>query len=97
MWRESQGFTIPNVSALIYNTHMTINVDIYEMDYSVSPGGINCWEMDVRTKLGHSSNYSDFPTAGHALNQLIRYYPDQSFVINVTSLDAYNALQMSDV
>lgn len=75
---------------------MTTNVDIYEMDYSVSPGGINCWEMDVRYKLGHSSNYTDFPTAGHAINQLMRDYPGEDFVINLTSLDAYNALHMSE-
>lgn len=70
--------------------------EIYEMEYSCSPGGVDCWEITIEG-YGHSENYTDFKSAGQALNYLINLYPDQEFVINVTSLNAYNALQMSDV
>ena len=69
---------------------------IYEMEYSCSPGGVDCWEVSIEG-YGYSECLTDFKSAGEALNYLIKLYPDQEFVINVTSLDAYNALQMSDV
>jgi hypothetical protein len=67
-----------------------IKAAIYEMEYSVSPGGIDCWEMDVFTGLGESKNYSDYKTAGDALNHLLSVYPDEEIVIDVNSLAAYN-------
>ena len=59
------------------------------MEYSVSPGGIDCWELEVRDSIGYSTNYSDFKTAGEALDYLITLYPDKIIELDVTSLSAY--------
>ncbi len=64
-------------------------VDLYEMNYSVSPGGVDCWEMDIRTGIGHSSNVSDFKTAGEAVNYLLDKYPDTTIELTLKSLKAY--------
>lgn len=61
-----------------------LDVEIYEMDYSVSPGGVNCWEMIIGNKC-----YSDFKTSGHALDHLLIMYPDSSFNLSVVSLANY--------
>ena len=61
-----------------------LDVEIYEMDYSVSPGGVNCWEMTIGNKC-----YSDFKTPGHALDHLLIMYPDSSFNLSVLSLGNY--------
>jgi len=61
-----------------------LDVQIYEMDYSVSPGGVNCWEMTVGNKC-----YSEFKTAGQALDHLLAMYPDLEFNLEVLSLGAY--------
>jgi len=63
---------------------------IFEMEYSVSPGGIDCWELEINEGLGHSSNYSDFDTAGEALNYLITLYPDMEHEVDIISLAAYH-------
>jgi hypothetical protein len=62
---------------------------IFEMEYSCSPGGIDCWELEINEGLGHSSNYTDFETAGNALNHLIRMYPDVSHEVDIIGLPAY--------
>jgi hypothetical protein len=63
---------------------MTLNVEIYEMEYSVSPGGVDCWEMTINNKC-----YSGFKTAGHALDHLLIMHPSDTFDLSVTSLNAY--------
>ena len=63
---------------------MTLNVEIYEMDYSVSPGGVNCWEVSVDEWC-----VSDFKTAGDALNYVLDKYPNQELNLNVKSLNWY--------
>jgi len=68
-----------------------MKVEIYEMEYSVSPGGKDCWEMDIQN-YGSSKNFSGFNTAGDALNYLIKQFPGMQFEIDVTSLSAYNIL-----
>jgi hypothetical protein len=64
---------------------MTLNVEIYEMEYSVSPGGVDCWEMTIGNKC-----YSDFKTAGHALDHLLIMHPSDTLDLSVTSLNAYH-------
>ncbi len=71
---------------------MTLKVKIYEMEYSVSPGGIDCWEMDVKTDLYFSRVYSDFKTAGEAINKLIELHPDKELEVEIMSLNAYNKI-----
>jgi hypothetical protein len=66
--------------------------EIYEVEYSVSPGGVDCWEMEVRTGVGQHTNYSDYASAGEALNHLLSLYGDEQLSINITSLSAYNKL-----
>lgn len=63
---------------------------IFEMEYSVSPGGIDCWELEVNEGLGHSSNYTDFKTAGQALDYLISLYPEQQHEVDIIGLVAYH-------
>ena len=70
---------------------MTLNAEIYEMEYSVSPGGIDCWEITIQG-YGYSENYSDFKSAGDAVNFLINKYPGREINIDITSLAAYNIL-----
>jgi hypothetical protein len=72
-----------------------INIQIYEMDYSVSPGGVNCWEATIATVdgYGESKCYSNFRTAGHALDHMLSIYPDKELNVNVKSLAAYYKLE----
>jgi len=70
-----------------------MKIHIYEMEYSVSPGGKDCWEATVYTDLGHSSNYSEYRSAGEALDHLISVYPGVELELDVTSLEAYNLQQ----
>ena len=67
---------------------MTQQIEIYEMNYACSPGGVDCWEATVR-KGYESVCFSDFKTAGDALNYVIDKYPDQMLELNVTTLQAY--------
>ena len=67
---------------------MTLTVEIYEMNYACSPGGVDCWEATIQ-EYGTSTTVSDFKTAGDALNYVIDKYPDEMLELNVTSLPAY--------
>jgi hypothetical protein len=67
---------------------MTLKVEIYEMNYAVSPGGVDCWEATIQG-YGYSSTASDFKTAGEALNWVLDRYPAQMLELVVTSLPAY--------
>jgi hypothetical protein len=72
-----------------------MNAELYEIDYSVSPGGINMWALDIKHSLGNSS-YSEFRTPAQALNWLIKRYPESEFDLNIRTLGWYNR-QMSDL
>ena len=67
---------------------MTQQVAIYEMNYSVSPGGIDCWEATIQGD-GTSTTGSDFKTAGEALNWVLDRYPDEMLELTVVSSPAY--------
>jgi hypothetical protein len=67
---------------------MTLEIEIYEMNYACSPGGVDCWEATIRK--GYESNcISDFKTAGDALNYIIDKYPNEVLELNVTTHQAY--------
>ena len=68
-----------------------LKASIYEVEYSVSPGGIDCWEVEI-DDYGSSRHVSDFDTAGKALDYLISQYPGRIVEVDVTSLSAYNIL-----
>ena len=67
---------------------MTLNVEIYEMNYACSPGCVDCWEATIQG-YGTSTTASDFKTAGEALNLVIDRHPDEMLELAVTSLPAY--------
>ena len=67
---------------------MTLEIEIYEMNYALSPGGVDCWEVTVR-KGYDSICSSDFKTAGHALNYVLDKYPGEMLELTVTSFKAY--------
>ena len=64
---------------------MTLNVEIYEMDYSCSPGGVNCWEVSTNDVLCTTG----FKTAGEALEYVLDKYPSNELNLNVKSLNWY--------
>jgi len=68
-----------------------MNVDIYEIEYSVSPGGINQWAVDIRTGLGTSS-YAEFDTIAEAMDWLLNKYPDKELNITLRSLNWYHRM-----
>lgn len=67
---------------------MTLKAEIYEMQYSVSPGGKDCWEFTIQG-YGNSITVSDFDTPGDALNYIVDNYPDEMLELTVISLPAY--------
>jgi hypothetical protein len=75
---------------------MTLTVEIYEMNYACSPGGIDCWEATIQG-YGTSTTISDFKTAGKALNYVIDKYPDEVLNLTVMSLPAYEKTMTSYV
>jgi hypothetical protein len=67
---------------------MTKQVAIYEMNYSCSPGGVDCWEATIQG-YGESTTASDFKTAGQALNWVLDRYPEQLLELTVISQSYY--------
>jgi hypothetical protein len=63
---------------------MTLNVEIYEMNYACSPGGVDCWEVSIDGWC-----VSDFKTAGEALQYVLDKYPYDELNLNVKSLNWY--------
>ena len=58
------------------------------MNYSCSPGGVDCWEATING-YGTSTTCSDFKTAGEALNWVLDRYPDEMLELTVVSYPAY--------
>jgi len=75
---------------------MTLTVEIYEMNYACSPGGVDCWEATIQG-YGTSTTVSDFKTAGKALNYVIDKYPNEVLNLTVMSLPAYEKTMTSYV
>ena len=67
---------------------MTKQVAIYEMEYSCSPGGVDCWEATING-YGTSSTASDFKTAGEALQWVLDRYPERLLELTVISQSYY--------
>jgi hypothetical protein len=66
-----------------------IKAEIYEVEYSISPGGKDVWEIDI-SDYGNSRNVDGFNTAGDALNYLISQYPEKDFELYISPLSAYH-------
>jgi hypothetical protein len=75
---------------------MTHQIEIYEMNYACSPGGVDCWEATIQG-YGTSTTVSDFKTAGKALNYVIDKYPNEVLNLTVMSLPAYEKTMTSYV
>jgi hypothetical protein len=70
-----------------------VHAEIYEVEYSCSPGGIDCWEINLQD-IGRSQCYSDFLTAGEALDYLVKLYPTAPLVVSVQSLAYYHKKEL---
>ncbi len=76
------------VEKLLNKERFQVDVEIYEMNYSCSPGGVDCWELNIQD-YGYSKCVSDFKTAGDALQYVLDNYPHQELNLNVRSLNWY--------
>ena len=65
---------------------------IYEINYSVSPGGKDCWAVEVESGKGVRSRLfyrEGFNSAGQALDFLLEQYPERALEVSVKSLSWY--------
>ena len=67
-----------------------INVDIYEVEYSVSPGGIDLWEMTIKFPT-YTAHFGEFDTATAALEFAMEHLPTSELCVTIKSLDWYHA------
>jgi hypothetical protein len=66
-----------------------MNIEMYEIEYSCSPGGEDMWVVDVRDSIGHST-YKEFYTPSSALKWLLAKYPDKELNLTIRSLAWYH-------
>jgi hypothetical protein len=64
-------------------------VEIYEVNYSVSPGGIDEWEMNIHTPQNYVAHFSEFKTASEALEFAMEHYPTRELSVSIKSLEWY--------
>jgi hypothetical protein len=64
-----------------------MKVDIYEIEYSVSPGGIDCWAVEAYSSSSVKSiGYKDgFATAGDALDFVVKLFPEDLIEATIKS------------
>jgi hypothetical protein len=63
-----------------------MKLTIYEINYSVSPGGKDCWAVSSEDTQWHEEG---FDSAGQALECALRLYPDEVLEVEVKSLSWY--------
>lgn len=69
-----------------------MKLTIYEINYSVSPGGKDCWAVEVESDDSVRSQLlyrEGFTSAGQALNFLLEQYPERVLEVEVKSLSWY--------
>ena len=72
-------------------------VDVYEIEYSCSPGGIDKWEISVYSENDDvAQHYFDFDTAGAAVEFVLDKYPTSEIQFIVKSLEWYHANEEFD-
>lgn len=59
-------------------------LDIYEVEYSVSPGGIDCWEISERDG---DFIAGDFATINDAITYLMDKYGSEAIDLRIRSLE----------
>jgi hypothetical protein len=72
-----------------------MNVELYEIEYSCSPGGVDMWAVDVRDSIGHSI-YQEFRSSSSALKWLLNKYPDKEINLTIRSI-AWFHKEMSEI
>jgi hypothetical protein len=63
-------------------------VEIYEVNYSVSPGGVDCWEMTVESP-GYKAHFGNFDNPSEALEYAMKHYPTRELSVSIKSLEWY--------
>ena len=63
-------------------------LDIYEMEYSCSPGGVDCWEVSERDG---DLFQGGFDTAEDAISFALLKFDGEELNLNIKSLKWYHA------
>jgi len=67
---------------------MTKNINIYEVEYSCSPGGVDKWEIEEE---GSDDLLGSFDTAEEAISYALMDFKGQELNLNIKSLEWYHA------
>ena len=67
---------------------MAKNINIYEVEYSCSPGGIDKWEIEEE---GSDDLLGSFDTAEEAISYALMDFKGQELNLNIKSLEWYHA------
>lgn len=68
---------------------------LYEIEYSVSPGGKDQWALEVRVGLGHTF-YAEFDTPAQALQHLLDTYGDTEINLDIQTLKSVENMEFYD-
>lgn len=66
-----------------------MQLNIYEVEYSCSPGGVDKWEV---SKANGQFIQGDFDSAEQALTFVLSKFKGQRLSIQISSLEAYHKL-----
>jgi len=67
---------------------MAKNINIYEVEYSCSPGGVDKWEIEEE---GSDDLLGSFDTAEEAISYALMDFNGQELNLNIKSLEWYHA------
>jgi hypothetical protein len=67
---------------------MARNINIYEVEYSCSPGGVDKWEIEEE---GGDYFKAPFDTAEEAISYALMDFKGQELNLNIKSLEWYHA------
>jgi len=67
---------------------MARNINIYEVEYSCSPGGVDKWEIEEE---GSDDLLGSFDTAEEAISYALMDFKGQELNLNIKSLEWYHA------
>jgi hypothetical protein len=67
---------------------MAKNINIYEVEYSCSPGGVDKWEVEEE---GSDDLLGSFDTAEEAISYALMDFKGQELNLNIKSLEWYHA------
>jgi hypothetical protein len=67
---------------------MAKNINIYEVEYSCSPGGVDKWEIEEE---GSNDLLGSFDTAEEAISYALMDFKGQELNLNIKSLEWYHA------